>query len=62
MVVVISYSLMFFYISMAIGYFPSKVYNRFLVGFSGIFIVILSVLSGIGLWSYLGVTMTLISS
>ncbi len=53
---------MFLYISMAIGYFPSWIYNRFLLGLSGIFIVILSVLSGIGLWSYFGIGMTLISS
>jgi len=47
---------------MAIGYFPSLIYNRFLVGLSGIFIVIISVLSAIGIWSYFKIGMSLISS
>ena len=61
-VVIVSYSLMFIYISISIGYFPSKVNNRFLLGLGGITIVVLSVLSAIGVCSYLGIEMTLISS
>ena len=45
-VVVISYALMFAYISFGIG--------SVLVGISGIFIIIFSVTSSIGLTSYLG--------
>lgn len=45
-VVIISYILMFIYISLGIG--------STLVGISGIFIIIFSVLASIGLTSYMG--------
>ena len=61
-VVIISYSLMFLYISLAIGYVPSCLHSRFLVGLSGIIIVLSSLLIAMGLCSYAGMGMTMISS
>ena len=52
---------MFLYISVAIGYFPSKTHTRFLVGFSGILIVISSVCIAIGLTSAFGIALSMIS-
>lgn len=61
-VVVLSYLLMFIYISIALGEFPSSVYNGFLLGFGGILIVAFSMLGSVGMVSYVGVGMTMISA
>ncbi len=61
-VVVISYSLMFIYVSLAIGYVPSCLHSRFMVGMGGIFIVISSVLIAMGICCYMGLGMSMISS
>mmetsp|Transcript_26923 Transcript_26923/g.4920 ORF Transcript_26923/g.4920 Transcript_26923/m.4920 type:complete len:81 (+) Transcript_26923:492-734(+) len=52
---------MFIYISIAIGTFPSLLHSRFLVGFSGILVVICSVLIAIGLTSAFGYPLSMIS-
>lgn len=61
-VVVLSYILMFIYISIALGEFPSGVFNGFLLGFGGILIVAASMVGSIGIVSYLNVGMTMISA
>mmetsp|Transcript_62968 Transcript_62968/g.73288 ORF Transcript_62968/g.73288 Transcript_62968/m.73288 type:complete len:917 (+) Transcript_62968:72-2822(+) len=60
-VVVISYSLMFLYIATVMGSFPNKVHSGFLLGFGGIVIVIISVTSSIGLLSFFGMGVSMIS-
>jgi hypothetical protein len=44
--------MMFIYVSLAIGFFPSMVHNRFLLGFTGIFVVISSLIAAIGITFY----------
>lgn len=61
-VVVLSYVLMFVYIGIAMGEFPSAVHNGFLLGFGGIMIVAASMIGSIGLVSYLNVGLTMISA
>ena len=61
-IVIISYGLMFIYISISIGYFPNKVHSRFLVGLAGILIVIFSMVDAIGFISYMGIQTSMISS
>ena len=61
-VVILSYSLMFVYISCALGYPPSLLHSRFLVGFAGICVVLVSLVCSIGIVSYLGVKLSIISS
>lgn len=61
-IVILSYLLMFIYVSIAIGFFPSKIHNKFLLGLAGIFLVVCSVLSAIGLTFYGGVPLTMISA
>jgi len=51
-IVVISYILMFFYVSMAIGFFPNKVHTKFALGFIGILVVLGALVSSIGLTYY----------
>jgi Niemann-Pick C1 protein len=58
----ISYLMMFVYVSISIGFFPSMVYNRFILGFAGIIVVIFSLLAGIGLTFYFNVPLTMISA
>lgn len=53
---------MFIYVSIAIGFFPSAVYNRFLLGLSGIFVVIFALLISIGLTFYANIPLTMISA
>ena len=53
---------MFIYVSIAIGFFPSKVHNRFLLGLAGIAVVICSVMSAIGLTFYWEIPLTMISA
>ncbi len=61
-IVVISYIMMFVYVSVSIGFFPSAVYNRFILGFSGIMVVVFSLLTSIGATFYGGVPLTMISA
>ena len=61
-VVIISYILMFFYVSISIGFFPSFVHCRFLLGLSGILIVIFSLTVSIGIVLYAGLGLSLIST
>jgi len=61
-VVIISYLLMFLYISVSIGFFPSMLHSRFILGLSGIIIVAACVGISVGICSYFGVGMTMIST
>jgi Niemann-Pick C1 protein len=61
-IIVLSYLLMFLYVSVSIGFFPSTVNNKFLLGLSGIFLVICSVLSAIGITFYANIPLTMISA
>jgi Niemann-Pick C1 protein len=54
--------MMFIYVSISIGFFPSIVYNRFILGFAGIIVVIFSLLAGIGLTFYFNIPLTMISA
>ena len=57
-----SYALMFLYVGFSIGFFPSKVHNKFLLGLAGIFIVIFSAFSAIGITLYAEIPLTMISA
>jgi Niemann-Pick C1 protein len=61
-IIVISYIMMFLYVSVSIGFFPSAVYNRFILGFAGICVVIFALLASIGITFYFGVPLTMISA
>lgn len=61
-VVVLSYLIMFIYISMALGQFPSSIFSSFLLGLGGIFIVAVSMLGSVGVVSYLDIGLTMISA
>lgn len=61
-IAVISYIMMFIYVSIAIGFFPSKVHNRFLLGLAGIFVVLSSVITAIGISFYMNIPLTMISA
>ena len=61
-IVVISYIMMFVYVSVSIGFFPSAVYNRFILGFAGIGVVICSLIIAIGTTFYGGIELTMISA
>ncbi len=61
-VVVISYLLMFLYISVFMGEISFFKYSRVLVAFGGILVVILSFLGSIAIISFLGIKLSLISS
>lgn len=61
-IVVISYSAMFIYIGIAIGRFPSLVHSGFTLAIAGIFIVLASVVSSLGLICYLGIGFTMINA
>lgn len=50
-----------FYSGIAIGQFPSKVSSGFTLSIIGILIVLASVLSSMGLISYMGIGFTMIS-
>lgn len=60
-IVVISYILMLVYVSIAIGFFPSRQHMSFGLGLTGIFVVILSLLASIGLTFYWNHKVTMIS-
>ena len=61
-VVVISYFLMFFYVSLSIGFTPNPVHTKFLLGAVGILVVILALLSGMGFTFYGNHELTMISA
>lgn len=61
-IVIVSYGLMFIYISISLGFFPSFVHQRFLLGLGGILIVISSLLVAIGIILYAGYSLSLIST
>lgn len=61
-VVVISYLVMFLYITIAIGSFGSKVHSGCLLGLFGIMVVISSLICSIGLAGYLGIGLSMISA
>jgi len=61
-IVVISYVAMFAYIGVAIGQFPSRISSGFTLAIIGILIVMASVLSSMGLISYMGIGFTMISA
>ena len=61
-VFVIAYILMFLYISLTIGFFPSKVHMRFGLGAVGILIISGTLCTAIGLTFYWNTVLTLISA
>lgn len=61
-IVIISYSAMLIYIGIAIGKFPSLVGSGFSLAIVGILIVLGSVISSMGIISFLGVGFTMISA
>jgi Niemann-Pick C1 protein len=61
-IVIISYSLMFLYVGIAIGRFPSFRDSGFTLAILGIFIVICSVLCSMGVIAYLDIGFTMISA
>ena len=61
-IVVISYLLMFLYVSIAIGFFPNPVHTRFMLGAVGIIVVILSLVSGMGVTFFGDQELTMISA
>lgn len=54
--------MMFIYVSVSIGFFPSAVYNRFILGASGILVVIFALIMSIGITFYMSVPLTMISA
>jgi predicted RND superfamily exporter protein len=54
--------MMFIYVSVSIGFFPSAVYNRFTLGLAGIGVVIFSLVTAIGFTFYAGIPLTMISA
>jgi Niemann-Pick C1 protein len=61
-IVIISYIMMFIYVSVSIGFFPSAVYNRFTLGLAGIGVVIFSLIIAIGSTFYASIPLTMISA
>ena len=61
-IVVISYLLMFFYVSIAIGFFPNPIHTKFGLGLVGILVVIGSLFAGIGITFYWNQKLTMISA
>ena len=61
-IVVISYILMFFYVSLAIGFFPDRIHCKFGLGGVGIMVVLFSLMGGIGLTFYWNDKLTMISA
>ena len=53
---------MFVYVGVAIGYFPSFVHNRFLLGLSGIAVVIASLVISIGVTLFFDYPLSMISA
>lgn len=61
-IVLVSYSLMFVYVSLSIGFFPNPVHTKFALGAVGIFVVIASLMTGIGFTFYFNQKLTMISA
>jgi Niemann-Pick C1 protein len=61
-IIAISYLMMFIYVSISIGFFPSLVHNRFLLGLAGIWVVICSLITSIGFTFYFEIPLTMISA
>lgn len=61
-IVIISYILMFFYVSIAIGFFPNPVHSKFGLGATGILVVIFALGSSMGLTFYANQKLTMISA
>jgi len=61
-IVVISYLLMFMYVSLAIGFFPNPVHTKFGLGAAGILVVIGALTSSIGLTYYFNAKLTMIGA
>lgn len=61
-IVIISYVLMFFYVSMAIGFFPNPVHTKFALGSAGILVVLGSLISSIGFTFFFNQKLTMISA
>lgn len=61
-VAIISYILMFFYVSIALGFFPNIIHMKFGLGAVGIFVVIGALMSSIGLTFYFNQKLTMISA
>jgi Niemann-Pick C1 protein len=61
-VVIISYIMMFCYIALALGQFPSLVYSSFLLGLGGILIVAAAMIGSLGIVSYANIGLTMISA
>jgi Niemann-Pick C1 protein len=61
-IVVFSYGLMFVYVSVAIGFFPSTMYSKFALGAVGIGVVIGSLVMAMGLTFYFNCMLTMISA
>jgi Niemann-Pick C1 protein len=61
-VIVISYLLMFLYVGSAIGHIPSMVHSKYSLGFAGIFVVISSLISAIGITFFMNIKLTMISA
>jgi len=62
LVVILSYLLMFIYVSISMGRFPSLIFSKFLVAIGGILIIILSFLGSIAILSFMGIKLSLISA
>jgi len=54
--------MMFLYVSLSIGFFPSFVHNRFLLGLTGILVVICAIVIAVGLTFYAKIPLTMISA
>lgn len=61
-VVLISYLVMFLYITIAIGTLCSKVHSGWLLGLFGVSIVVMSLACAIGLAGYMGIGLSMISA
>ena len=61
-VVIISYILMFFYVSIALGFFPNIIHMKFGLGAVGIFVVLGSLATSIGLTFYFNQKLTMIAA
>ena len=62
LVFLIAYILMFLYISIALGFFPNKIHNRFGLGLVGILIIAGTLVTAVGLTFYGNDVLTLITA
>lgn len=61
-IVIISYVLMFFYVSTAIGFFPNPVHTKFALGSAGILVVLGALMTSIGFTFFFNQKLTMISA